>query len=68
MKFSSRYETLGVWKSLLTIGILQVKETYALGLATSPSVPLKRRPALIEKTSARRWICEGGWRKVEFCI
>jgi len=54
MKFSSRYETLGVWKSLLAIGILQVKETFTLGLPTSPGVPLKRRQALIEKISARR--------------
>jgi hypothetical protein len=47
-------ETLVVWKSLLAIGILRVKETYTLGLATSPGVPLKRRQALIEKISARR--------------
>jgi len=39
IKFPSRNETLGVWKSLLAIGILQVKETYTLGLATSLACP-----------------------------
>src|SRR5258707_626211 len=36
IKFPSRNETLGAWKSLLAIGILQVKETLHAGTSNVP--------------------------------